>query len=215
MNTGGKNIPLRALWGIPAKWSSRVELLPGVVCVDTSMFFPKKSRNSWLPDPSWTSLTNIRLSHLWCCYFALEEVNAKVLERFKYFFHWEETFFWVNLRQLGSLSWSSGQLGAHSDKHRSGCELSAVPHQLFFSELNDVFSPWQLPREWFPSHRHICIFVGSHWSVCWLSLWEHEQMWVWDFLLSFVKILLSLSWVFFNEQFVWSDCGFFFPCGCF
>lgn len=33
----GKNIPLRALWGIPAEGFSRVELVPGVVCVGTSL----------------------------------------------------------------------------------------------------------------------------------------------------------------------------------
>lgn len=34
MNIGEKNIPL---WGIPAKGFSRVELMPGVVCVGTSL----------------------------------------------------------------------------------------------------------------------------------------------------------------------------------
>lgn len=165
--TLGKNIPLRALWGVPAKWLSRVELVPGVVYVGTSLCaFLKKSSNSWLLDPSRTSPANSRPSHLCCWHFALEEANAKVLGRFKYFFTELETSFWVNLRQLEaavSEFWAvfSPVLTVAQAQVRVWA-ARALPHQLFFSVQNDVFSPRWLPREspgvipFSQLHLHLC-----------------------------------------------------------
>lgn len=98
---------------------------------------------------------------------------------------------------------SSCQLGAHRERHVGVWAVSAAPHQLFFSVQNDIFSAWWLPREslgvipFSQLHLHLC---GPS-LLCLLTLlWEDEQEWVWGFLVSFVKILLSLSWVFFNGQ---------------
>lgn len=166
MSTGEKNIPLRSLWGIPAEWFSRVVLVPGVMCVGTSLCaLLKKSRNSWLPDPSWTSPANTRPSHLCCWYFALEEVNADVLERFKYFFTELETSFWVNLRQLEtavSEFWVFSLVLTVTQTQVRVWAVRAAPHQLFFSVQNNVFSPQWLPREslgvipFSQLHLHLC-----------------------------------------------------------
>lgn len=138
-----------------------------------------------------------------------------VLERFKYFFHWEETFFWVNLRQLGIAVlefWALVSLMLIVTNTGQGVSCECCSPSVVFLWTKWCIQSLAAPKGVIPFsqlHLHLCEL--SLVCVLTLSPWEDEQVWVWDFLLAFVKILLSMSWVFFNGHFVYGLIVAFFP----